>query len=415
MEEEIDLRPYVEALLHNWMWIVGTAVLAAIVALAASFLLPPTYEATTLVAVTKPGQLVQFDPRFEAVAETQPLKAYPELATSDELLQELLAEMPAIAPEIDSLETLRKTVTANAGDDPSILRLTVTYRDPQQTAAIANKWAEMFVVQANKVFGNQGGDQLAYFMSQQESAAEELSKAEQALIEFQGLNRASTINNQLAALQSTQANYLGNKQKLTFLLDDVRALREQLSRGSAGTDITAADQLTALFLQLKAFGADSVSPMQLQLDPAMTFGAVERAEQIAFLDGLDETLAARIVSIDQELSALEPQILALQQEKQTTDTASNELTRNYSVAVETYTALARKVEEERITSQDTSSGVRLASRTAVPIDTVGPRKLVNAIVAGLLGFMAAVFIVLVRQWWHSNGVESSTAVIEEAQ
>ncbi len=40
LEEEIDLRPYIEALLRNWKWIIGAAILAALVALGATFLSP---------------------------------------------------------------------------------------------------------------------------------------------------------------------------------------------------------------------------------------------------------------------------------------------------------------------------------------------------------------------------------------
>ncbi|NCF68576.1 MAG: lipopolysaccharide biosynthesis protein, partial [Chloroflexi bacterium] len=54
MEEEIDLRPYVEALLRNWKWIIGAGILAALIALGFSFLMPSTYEATALVAVSEP-------------------------------------------------------------------------------------------------------------------------------------------------------------------------------------------------------------------------------------------------------------------------------------------------------------------------------------------------------------------------
>ena len=72
MEEEIDLREYVEVLIRYWKWIVRAALAAAVVALVVSLLLPPTYEATALVAVTKPRYAMQFDPRFEILNDVQP-------------------------------------------------------------------------------------------------------------------------------------------------------------------------------------------------------------------------------------------------------------------------------------------------------------------------------------------------------
>ncbi len=43
MEEEIDLREYIEILLKYWKWIVGAALLAAIAAFVATSMLPRVY------------------------------------------------------------------------------------------------------------------------------------------------------------------------------------------------------------------------------------------------------------------------------------------------------------------------------------------------------------------------------------
>ena len=44
MEEEIDLRKYIEVLIHHWYWIVGLGVAAAAIAFAVSSFLPPIYD-----------------------------------------------------------------------------------------------------------------------------------------------------------------------------------------------------------------------------------------------------------------------------------------------------------------------------------------------------------------------------------
>jgi len=50
MENEIDLRVYIDVIVRHWKWIVGATVLAALVAGVASFLMPPTFEATATVS-----------------------------------------------------------------------------------------------------------------------------------------------------------------------------------------------------------------------------------------------------------------------------------------------------------------------------------------------------------------------------
>ena len=74
MEEEIELRPYIELLVKRWYLIVGAALVAAIVAFVVSSMQPAEYEATALVAITEPQLRVQFEPRIEELSEdSQPL------------------------------------------------------------------------------------------------------------------------------------------------------------------------------------------------------------------------------------------------------------------------------------------------------------------------------------------------------
>ncbi len=416
MEEEIDLRAYVLVLLKYWKWILGTAVAAAVVALAVSFLLPPTYEAVALVAVTKPRYVMQFDPRIAPVesvsnAVIQPAyKAYPELASSDEVLQEVLARLNPRPEKLETLRDLQEMVEAKSGADPSVIRLAVRHRDPEAAAHIANLWAEIFVRRANEIYGTEAQSQLQFYQQQRERARAELTAAEEALVAFQARNRESVLQNQLNSYRQMQADYLADRRQITYIVQDIRGLREQLSRQPADQPATLADQLTALFLQIKAFNAQASAPIQLQVDSAATLSEKSLPEQIAFLDDLVRVLEAKSAEIERRLAELEPQILALQQELQEIRTEEDRLTRARDVARETYMTLARKVEEARIAAEDASTGeVRLASRAAVPEKPISPRKLLNTAVAGMLGLMLAVFGAFVVEWWRSGAEEQRSS------
>lgn len=438
MEEEIDLREYVLVLLRYWKWIVGGAAIAAVVALVVSFLLPPTYEATALVAVTKPRYVMQFDPRFETLNDIQPnYKAYPELAASDEILQELLGALNPLPEDIETLQDLQKKVEAESGADPSIVRLTVRHRDPQEAARIANAWAELFVERANELYGGQGEAEVQFFEAQLERAEAELEAAEQALIAFQARNRAAILQNQLNSYKQTQADYLADQRTIAYITQDIKGLQEQLAGQPADRPVSLADQLTSLFLQIEAFNPQTSTPIQLQdtdengtpyrecyfnaqtfipidfnaqtsmpihlqVDSATALSERSLSEQIAFLDDLVRVLEEKSAEIDNRLAELEPQILALQQELQEVRTEEERLTRARDVARETYMTLARKAEEARIAAEDASGEVRLASRAAVPQKPASPRKLLNTAVAGALALMVGVFWAFFAEWWRQG-------------
>ena len=410
LKEEVDLRPYIEAVTRNWMWIVGAAVLAALVAFGISSLIPPTYEATALVAVSEPRQIVQFDPRIQTTSEDLPFKAYPELAASDEILFSLFNEVTQIAPDITSFQNLKGRLSAQSGSDSSLLRLSVQYGDPETAAVIANKWAELFVTKASGVFGSQGKSQLGFFDDQLESATQQLNQLEGELVDFQTTNRTLILENELTALQQTQADQLAKKRQITLLLQDVAALQEQFEITNSSQPASAS-QLATILLQLRAFGGggesdDVTEPWQLQINADQLAG-ISRQEQIDFLSSFHDVLITKGEQIDKHLTELEPKILDVQKEKQEADAEDLRLNRDFKIAEETYIALAHQVQEERITSTEINSGVRLASRSIAPNAPVGPRKILNVAAAAVGAvFIVLLFIILIS-WWRSGDNVSS--------
>jgi len=93
VEEEIDLRPYIEALIKKWYWIVGVGVITAVIAFIITSLLPPSYSATALVTIIDTREIIQLDEGIEDVVGNQPLAAFPELALSDEVLRVVIEKL----------------------------------------------------------------------------------------------------------------------------------------------------------------------------------------------------------------------------------------------------------------------------------------------------------------------------------
>lgn len=396
MEEEIDLRPYIEAVVKRWYWIVGVAVLAAIVAFVVTSFSPPVYEATALIAVVAPRDVVQLDLRIRETTTTQPLRAFPQLALSDQVLQTLLEQRPIAG--VDTVQELRSRLGAAVGDDTSIIQLTAASQKPEEAAALVNAWAAVFVNWANEVYTGQSSQQVSFFEEQLVAAEAELRTAEEALITFQAINRTEIISNTLAAYAITQSEYLTAQRRNGQLTRQVQELRDQLATANT-QPVTLADQLTALSLQLQAFGAETAVPLQLQLSDDVALTSVSRSEQLALLGNLLATLSSQAGQIEVELAALEPRILELQQQQQQANIEHSRLLRHQVVTESAYMALAHKVEEQRITSQDTTSGVRLASEASVPRGPVTGGRLMNVVMAFTSVLVLSIFVVLGTKWW----------------
>jgi polysaccharide biosynthesis transport protein len=411
LEDEIDLRQYVLVLVRYWKWIVGGAVLAAVAAFVVSSLLAPTYEATALVAISRPRYQLQFDARFQNVANVQPVyRAYPELAQSDAVLLALLEQHGNPSLSQQTLGELKQMVTASSGSDPSLLRLAVKGKDAALVTAVANEWADLFVIQSNWLYGGQADEHVAFFSNQLGGVERDLERAQQALIDFQARNRSQILNNQLHTYTQTQAIYLEQIQANQLTRQDVQLLGRQLQNQSSRQGVAQADQLTALLLQIKAFSVGDASSLQLQLGSDMLLDTHTVEQQVALLEGLTAMLDSKAIEIEAHLQTLEPQILTAQREIQQLLVEEERLNHNVQIAQETRLTLSRKLEEARLNTQEVGGEVQLASYAAVPEKPVGPRRLVNAAVAGTIVFLLGTFGALAMAWWR----EQPTTAIPEA-
>ena len=399
MEEEIDLREYVRVLLRWWKWIVGVTVVAGAAALVVGLLLPPTYEATALVVVTKPRYTMQFDPRIETSAEAQPpYKAYPDLALSDAVLTALKSKVDSLGPK--TLAEMREMLSAKLGSDPSVVQLTVRAESAQDAAQIADAWATIFVARANEVYGSASDEQVRFFENQMQQARTQLDKAEQALVEFQGRNQAGVLEQQRAAAASALSADLAEKTRLEQVIRRARALQDSISTQPAGAQARLADGLTALLIEAQAFGVRDDSQLQLQLPEGLSASRETVAELKADLDRLIATLSDQGAKLDAHIAALQPQILALQGKIREISAEGDRLTRERDVARDTYTSLAHKVDETRIAAQDASREIQFASKPAVPDKPAAAHRLTKTVMAALAGLMLAVFGVFVAEWWR---------------
>lgn len=407
MVEEIDLRPYLAALIRHWKWVVGTAVLVAGVTFLLLSFQPTTYETSVLVALLTPQQIelssLTFettDPRFDTVNQaTPPYRAFPEIATNNDLLQAVLDQLDPPLQKIETVGQLRQYLETEAGNDQTIIYLKVRMQDPEEGVRVANLWGELFVQRANTLFNRVNVGQIDVLQEELNGVLADLETAEQELITFQGQNRLLVLTNQLNNLQQLQTDYLNRQRNLELLKQDIQFLHAQIN---ATDSFSFADQLTALSLQLKVFNAETAVPLQVQNAPSAPLTYASRVEQIAFLDALITTLDVQSVAINTQLAELEPQILATQQEKQQTETKETRLRQAYHAIQETYTALSRKLLEDQLTNQRLGESVYLVSGAVIPELPIGSGRLLKTVLAGGGGLFFALFTLFAVEWWRKT-------------
>jgi len=397
MEEEIDLREYINVIVRRWKWILGITLVAVITAAVVSFLLlAPVYEAKAGVVIVKSRSEIAFEPKYRTLTEEDVAsrrKALETLIRSSSVAAEVIAKLGStLEPEEREVEALLDIVETESNGD--LMGIKVKGKDPRKITAIANAWGEAYENYVNRLYSGslQSPEAIPAQVVEAESSYKE---AEEALAKFTGDNQIEALTQEIGAKQNTLADYYATKRMLDRLIADARALRDQLRQGTSSSPTGTGNSLSIMLLQASAFTLLSPGlPVQLQLAFDEMAGLESSAEeQVQNLDALLSILEARreeVQSLIDEMT-LQQEILQLQEQLERERAGKQELTSARDLAWETYNTLARKKAEVGVASQVTDTEVRFAVPAMEPKEPVAPKKKLNIAIAGVLGLMVGVF------------------------
>ncbi|MCB9135281.1 MAG: hypothetical protein H6636_07630 [Anaerolineales bacterium] len=401
MEDEIDLQKYILLLIKNWAWIVGVSLVFAVGAyLLSKFVLAPTYEAKALVLIVPSRYSLTFDPKFQTESSSELLYFRPtaQLAESDTTMQALRdAWIDQGGDPETTIEKIEGITEVELDTASNSMKLIVRTDNAQMSTDLVNLWGTILVQKANALFGEdlESGDTLQAQFVQIEADRE---TAKQALVAYEAQNQTNILTTELTVKQTVYSQLLTDQAKLTQILADLSSLQAQL-RGLPSSQPIASDiELTALLLQLKAYNLDLTLP-QLQWNPSTsdtlrTVGVLNTS-----LDQLRTVMEQKALDLAQQIDPLQAEILQIQSQVADMQATGEKLRQNYQVASDTYLTLDRKMKETQISNEVSGSVVKLGSRAKVPTEPVGPRTLLNTLIAGVLGLMLSVFGIFARDFW----------------
>ncbi len=406
IDDEIDLRQYVNVLIQYRYWIAGLAVAAALVAFIFSSLRPASYEAKALVTATQSRYELQFDPRFRDVPDTaiqslleSQYRTYPTLANGDSLLKNVAER---VNWDIEEIKTQTKAETLDKA--PNMLILTVSGTNPEEAAEVANTWAAIFVDTVNDLYG--GGDEVDRYVQQKSVVGQSLAEADAALTRFRQENgfgfsagddgHTTDLDLGLMGKQlQSRINLLTNFEAQLVQIQQQQREVELLSQTAAGNSSPVL--IAGLLAEMVNSGIIRESQsFQIKLDSV---------EPDAALAAMQQALQGRKSAIEAEIEPLRAEIAALQTEIATQQEVLEQLLRDQDVKAETFAVISRKVQEAQIDSFSEGSNtgrVEIASQAIVPTKPLPSGRLRNTAVAGVLGLMVGVFGAFMIEWWRSE-------------
>lgn len=470
MEEEIDLRQYVEVLLKYKFWIAGLAVLAAAVAFAMGSRRPLVYEAEASLAILRDRAEVVLEPKYKTLSEDD-LSPRVDLRSLRETLSALVKSSSVAAAVLEQMgdqlngdvQGLQGKVTV--GNNGNLITIRVRDRKPELAAEIANVWAQQAEVYINSIYGQPSqpvqelqaqfqevqvkymaaqGDLEAFVAQDQTHELEREIKHRQDLIasyqESLTDNEAAIYSEALASDRMILSDYYAELAVIEQVLVDARSLQDELQRSGSAPATEWAEALVFVGLQNRAFGEgeqqlqvilDGEAPATAPQDLERLIGvlakkaadmraAIAQQEQQLFDVTVEPVVVASENPVKQRIQALTEEMAALQSQLEAESARSRELTQARDLAWETFETVARKLAEAEVAVQIPGSEVRLATRALQPKQPLGRGRLMNTVVAGMLGLMVGVFGAFALEWWRQGPsideeIEASEPVARASQ
>lgn len=453
-EDEIDLRPYILAVLKYWWLIALLAVLAGAAALVFSLVRAREYQATATVLLTRSRPTLELADQFPTVNEPVDARARMEalesIAKSDGIAAQTLNELDGgLNSEFEDYSELRENIEISSEGD--LLIITATARNPELATQMANEWAGQTVAAIN--FAYSGEQPLAVIQEQLASANQEYLAAQSGLEAFIQDNQIDFLNSQidevhtiyhsLADQRTQQITYFyTRKLAMDDLLVQAQALKEQLASGSRSQAGEIGDALAVLKARSTALGIVDGSPnlqipSRLPLDsPPQSDSSIQPESsfnidlQLANVEAILDTPAAYEADLDDlielaageqakaesawkalaeeisqgegydEIERFAEQIRSLESKLEIETARQTELTSQRDLAWQAYQAIAQKEAELRNAPQE-GNLVTIAGVAVQPQQPESRGTVQNVIIATLLGGFVGLAIVLGLTWWRN--------------
>lgn len=309
MEEEVDLRPYLVALVRRWQLIVGLAVVVAIIAGVVALILPRPDTAAANILIVPATSQVALDDRFvtsEArllTNQTLQRQALLGLAESSTLEQRVAEQ---IGGEDSASGALLSQISVSSEGD--LIKVVASGEDERGALALAEAWARAYERLVAEVYSRDAAG-LALIDEQLAAAQARYSEAQARLEQFLNGSQAVEVEQQILSIEgllngSSQAGtalytqYLSRIRELDLILSDARTMRAQVAEGQADG---LANRLAVLTLRSRVAGGGL--PVQLQLADAEAL-ALDAEGALAELDGLIVVLEEQRDRLGREASSL---------------------------------------------------------------------------------------------------------------
>lgn len=388
MNDEIDLQQYIRPLLRHWPWILGIALLSAIVAGGYTIIKSEPFQTEAWILVT------------ETMEQSSDVRV---LATSLEVMQAFNAVLNTEADQ-EVIETFRQDLELVTVQTPgsNLIVLRVRSMDARFAAQAANAWVRVFVEWISELYG-EGSDALTALDEQLAVAQTALQDAERNYIAVQSLSRSEILSTHLWLLHEELRNELALERELNRYLQAALQLQDNLDVQNAESLASYKEKYVMYMLQVAPLQLGISSPLEITVNQEEIRdlnGTV--GDQLIALGQMIADLEVRIEVKPQVIDGIQEEILTMQADWQEEERVLREASHQRDLRDEDYASISRQIAELKAELASGLAPAQIVSEASVPGEPPRPSLVRVAVLAGVIGFMIGIMGVIMVNYLRGN-------------
>lgn len=399
-EIEIDLRQIL-TVLKKWrnLIIIMTLLCGFAAGLVSFFVLPPIYQANTLLMVNQATDKLQALPNNNSgdldnvVGSVSRLpvltmSTYLGQIKSETLMHRIIKKLK-LDPAQYSAAGLAAMIDAQVVKDSNLIQVKVTNPDPVLASRIANTLCDEYLKLMTEKNQEQMSRSMVFLENQKKLTDQELEKAEEKLKEYQSQPRGVAVLE--AEFAKMAEDYVNASSALKTINVEIQQLSSSLN--IINQELTAAPKIMIVEHFNPNTGttykSEEVNPLYVSLSQQ----SAEKRTLLAEKQGQLEALGYQVAALSAELDAQQADLAA---KKLDQDKLQAEVDR----LKKTSETLAQKGTETQIAKSidlgDTS--VMVVSAASIPTGPVKPNKKLNIAIALVLGLMTFTLLAFILEY-----------------